>query len=65
MEFIHVGQQLFRLDGIYRAVWRGQKLVVVFGDGYTTIEGDLAREVWNELIERSERIVEPPSPVGS
>lgn len=65
MEFIHVGQELIRLDGIYRVVWRGQKLVVVFGDGFTTLEGDSALEVWNELIARADRVVEPASPVAS
>jgi len=64
MQLIRVGQQVFRLEGIIRAVWRGSKLVVVFGDGYTSLEGEVADHVWRELLrhveERSSASVDQP-----
>ena len=60
MEFVRVGQQVFRLDGIIRAVWRGSKLVLFFGEGVTQVEGESADRVWRELVRRSERIDLPP-----
>jgi hypothetical protein len=55
MEFVRVGQQVFRLDGIIRAVWRGSKLVLFFGEGVTQVEGEVADRVWRELVRRSDR----------
>ena len=59
MDFVRVGQQVFRLDGVIRAVWRGSALVLFFGEGVTKVEGEAADRVWKELIKRSERIDQP------
>jgi hypothetical protein len=58
MEFVRVGQQVFRVDGIIRALWRGSKLVLFFGEGVTQVEGECATRLWQQLLKRSERLDE-------
>lgn len=64
MEFVRVGQQVFRLDGVIRAAWRGQSLVLFFGEGVTKVEGEAAERVWRELLRRAERVDGAASPPG-